>query len=480
MPAILAVSLVLRLAFLNEPFERDEGAYAYIGAEILRGAVPYRDVIDMKPPGIYYLYALGIAIFGETTQAIRIFTALYSLLTVYAVFLVTRLISGPTAGLIAALLHGIFSSAPLLQGSSSNTEVFLVLPALLIIYFLLQSVEFNHRRNLFFCGIACAASILIKTVAMPFVLLAALSTIARPRSINTGREKMLDISALATGPVMLGSITLAYFFLNGALEDFIYWNMTFPLRYFSSSVGGPLFASTAVMLLPTLLPLIVIAIPAFFGIICKSRTWKEYVAALTLPAALTAVILPGKHFPHYFILLVPPLAILTAMGIARFWTMQRRQVVCWAAIFVFSLLVSLSAQFKYYLIYTPYEVSMEKYGPVFVESLDVARYLKERTSPSDYIFQWGFQMELYYLSSRRSPVPFISSTLVTGPRNSADSIQQLLAGINQKKPKYIVFEKKWGDLPGSKEMAEIISRDYFLEATVAYAEIHRRKSNNTR
>jgi hypothetical protein len=51
----------------------------------------------------------------------------------------------------------------------------------------------------------------------------------------------------------------------------------------------------------------------------------------------------------------------------------------------------------------------------------------------------------------------------------------MVEGIHEKKPKYIVFQKEWGYVPGAEEISEILSRDYFLEATVAYAKIYRRK-----
>jgi hypothetical protein len=110
-----------------------------------------------------------------------------------------------------------------------------------------------------------------------------------------------------------------------------------------------------------------------------------------------------------------------------------------------------------------------------VESLEVARYLKERTLPSDYIFQWGLEMELYFLTSRRSPVPFTASLFVGWSKDPAAAARRMVEGIHEKKPKYIVFQKEWGYVPGAEEISEILSRDYFLEATVAYAKIYRRK-----
>ena len=54
---ILALGLSFRAGALDFPLARDEGAYAYIGANLTSGIVPYRDAFDHKPPGIYLFYA---------------------------------------------------------------------------------------------------------------------------------------------------------------------------------------------------------------------------------------------------------------------------------------------------------------------------------------------------------------------------------------------------------------------------------------
>ena len=57
-PVISALTFFLRIPFWSRPFEMDEGLYAYGGWQILKGLILYRDLYDLKPPGIYYLNAL--------------------------------------------------------------------------------------------------------------------------------------------------------------------------------------------------------------------------------------------------------------------------------------------------------------------------------------------------------------------------------------------------------------------------------------
>src|SRR5690606_12396057 len=68
--AVAALALALRAPVAALPFERDEGEYAYLAWRWGEGEVPYRDAFDQKPPGVFALFALGLA-FGETPAAVR-------------------------------------------------------------------------------------------------------------------------------------------------------------------------------------------------------------------------------------------------------------------------------------------------------------------------------------------------------------------------------------------------------------------------
>src|SRR5438552_3773650 len=52
--ALAATALLPELWF---PLARDQGVFACVAGRILRGALPYRDAWDIKPPPIYLTYA---------------------------------------------------------------------------------------------------------------------------------------------------------------------------------------------------------------------------------------------------------------------------------------------------------------------------------------------------------------------------------------------------------------------------------------
>ena len=66
-----AALLLTRYHFLDVPLERDESAYAYMGKLALEGGAPYRDFYEMKPPLIFYAYAVLVKVFGFSFVGLR-------------------------------------------------------------------------------------------------------------------------------------------------------------------------------------------------------------------------------------------------------------------------------------------------------------------------------------------------------------------------------------------------------------------------
>jgi hypothetical protein len=60
------------LQILTFSYGRDQGIYAVVGDGVLHGKMPYKDLWDFKPPGIFLVYALAQGLFGRAMVSIRV------------------------------------------------------------------------------------------------------------------------------------------------------------------------------------------------------------------------------------------------------------------------------------------------------------------------------------------------------------------------------------------------------------------------
>ena len=266
-----------------------------------------------------------------------------------------------------------------------------------------------------------------------------------------------------------------FFWLKGKLRR---QNVTIPIFY--SKGGGVLGPPLDVMihyLTPEFLCLVLVAVPTALWLLATKRDLASIFVALLVPAAWLGVWMPGKYFPHYFIQLFPFLALLAGIGAAQVFSRRRVLLAVVGPVIVAAFLYYPYKEHDFFHTYTPEEVSMIKYGNVFADSVYVAKYLRERTIPSDCIFQWGFEPELYFLTDRPTITPYISSTIFANLREPKPAILSLIDSLNRRKPKYIIVQPEWAEWLGVNELSELVQRDYDLETRLRYAFIYRRRSS---
>jgi hypothetical protein len=133
---------------------------------------------------------------------------------------------------------------------------------------------------------------------------------------------------------------------------------------------------------------------------------------LIVPAAVAA---PGKFYPHYYQLWLPPLCIAAGWSLAAIGARTRApNAVTSAAGGAVALALGLAVGPAYAL--SAADWSDTKYGDVFLRSRDVAQEVREMIGPGETFFQWGNEPEIY-LYARRSPPTGVlwAQHMQTGP-----------------------------------------------------------------
>ena len=125
--ALIALcALALRWNALGDPnYQIDETFYLLVGDAMHHGALPYVDIWDRKPPGLFAIYWLAAAA-PDPVLGYQLLALLSATLTAWLVRAIAAGLAGPRAGLLAALAY-LAMLQPLL-GGGGQSPVFYNLP----------------------------------------------------------------------------------------------------------------------------------------------------------------------------------------------------------------------------------------------------------------------------------------------------------------------------------------------------------------
>ena len=112
------------------PLSVDEGGYGYVAHWWARGADLYGDVWVDRPQGLLLLYRWASTLPGSDRFDIRLMAALWSCAIAVVLGLLITRVAGRRAGAAAALLSGLLSTSPVIEGFTANGELMATLPAL--------------------------------------------------------------------------------------------------------------------------------------------------------------------------------------------------------------------------------------------------------------------------------------------------------------------------------------------------------------
>lgn len=414
--------------FLNEPLERDEGAYAYIAQRLSAGELPYRDIYDHKPPAVYFIYAAIFKLMGQSILSIRLFTLFYCMLTTLSLFAVGYLLWGRIGGMLSALLYAFFSGGPYIQGTSANTETFMVLPMVLALYCFLRGTRDGGRgtvTNLFLAGIFSGLAVMIKQVAVANFL------------VLVGFAGLISLIPLLLGFTTFPLIFTLFFWLRGALPDFINAMLFENLAYVAGKTfrwGGFFRTVTRENLI---LWLLVIFSTAY--ILFRERKPENLLLSGWAIFSVLGVVLGRSFYGHYFIQAIPGLVLMSSYALLK---LSRHSLSAAAGmlVFLFLTLPVLSSRYPFHFM-SGDEISVQKYGIYnFVLAKEAAQFIRQKSSGNNTIYVWGAEPEIYFYSQRRAASKFIYFyPLLENSGRGKERRLEMMGEMRQNSPQYIIL-----------------------------------------
>jgi len=381
--AVVAVAVHVP-SLTNRPLNSDE-AYAATQAQVInRGGRLYVDTVDRKPPIVPYLYAAAFRVTGrDDLLPLRILALGADVVT--ALLLAAearRRLQRDRAGLIAGLLFlGGSAAFYATDFQTANFEVFML--PLMVAGFTLAA-----RARPFASGAAIGLATLTKQTAAATLLPAAF--LAWRHGTGSRARRLVTLGLGAAAPIVV-----AFLALDGSA--FLHWVFTGNGGYLGT--GGAVGFVVHRALIQTLWFLLAtIALVALAAL--AARRWRADLDLwLWVAAGIVAVATGLRFFGHYYLQLLPPLALLATRPLVD----ASRRALAAAAI---ALAVPI-AFFAHQQIGRPLSHTERV-------AADLTRYV-QRTVPRDgRLLIWGHLPEVYWRSDRPPATRFATTEFLTG------------------------------------------------------------------
>jgi hypothetical protein len=450
---VIAASAVIRGRLVSMPLERDEGEYAYIAQQMLKGVPPYVSAYSMKLPGIYVVYAAFLVLFGQTHIAVHIGLIIFNSATIFVIFLLTRRMFRGLAGVAAGCAYAILSLLGPAMAVTANAEHFVVLPALIGV--LIIAAPLRHLRPwvVFIAALFFGLAFVTKQHGILFAVFGALYLLygnLRCRPIQWKRTIGNQL-VFITGVIIPFAFVCLYYWRAGLLDKFRFWVFTYARDYATTvppDAAWYLFRTTIIPIVQVSFLIWLFALAGLFMVFIRriARVHLPFVIGFVVFSFLA--ICPGLYFRgHYFILFFPAVALAAGAGFDWFSGIFAKvgsrffRGVLIAVAGLICIGVSLYKQRLYLLELSPTDVSRFLYdGNPFPESLEVAEYIKKNSSPDDTIAILGSEPQICFYANRRSATGFIYVYPLMETHQYARKMQyRMIEEIILAKPRWLVF-----------------------------------------
>jgi len=519
--ALVAVPFFAMLSQLDRPLDGDEGVYSTMARLLLEGGVPYRDLFDNKPPLQYAWFSVGLALFGDNVESLRLIVGLVMSATALCVYLAGARLFPPLGGYVSL---AVFSASQFVVPSLMNgpPEALMVLPETAAFLALLYGLRTARQRWFFLAGLLFGLAVLTKPVAIwpavsfvPAILFLAPRTPAAQSAGDLGAPRAFlrpaDLASvglyIAGGLIALLGV-LTPFILAHSLGDLYDSLVTFNLQ-FSSSLSTADRASRLVhsMLGMLLNPGLTTVLTTGVLALCLTgltlpRMRVEQVAFLIFAiAGIVGLSTTGYFFLHHYVQLFPALALACAgavQAVPRLARSRRNRLALVGAVafFVVSPIAIATAMDKSAIIPEPNQDPAYRAVPVerrfrladdeFIASwnqrhIALGAYLNAHTTRDDliHVHGGGTSNSPTYFYADRAPAAryFFDTPLRLHPEQRDILIEQLRVAqpkfiVDTFRPDYTYSSENFDSHPPA--FLAFLNEQYELVGTMDFADVYRR------
>lgn len=221
-------SLVVRCqTFGNPVLGYDEQFYLLMGDRMLHGALPYVDLFDRKPVGLFLIFAAIRELGGDGFIQYKIVASLFAAATGYGIYRIAKPVSSGFAGGAVGALYILWLN--LMEGVGGQAQVFYNLPVLLAAALTWRAID--TRRHIVAKGsgamLLIGVALQIKYTAVFEGVFFGIALLWVHGQTAAGWSRRAAAAVLWIGVALLPTAAAMLFYASrGALQPFIFANFT--------------------------------------------------------------------------------------------------------------------------------------------------------------------------------------------------------------------------------------------------------------
>ncbi len=470
---VLLSIVILRIPTFFEPYwYGDEAIYLTIGNAMNNGARLYAEIVDHKTPLIYYFARVPDQV------SFRILLLGWMIMTTVAFAQVARFFfkTEKAAG-FATAIFALLTTLPWFEGNIPNGELFVMGFVLLALRALTHTTfirSFFHgtaqplssKDWVWLYGAGCALGLAVLTKVPAVFDAAALGALLLLPLLVTRTKVLPALAQSAQRAIVLGIgvatpiiVSILYFVAIGAGHDYLTYGLLYNFHYTGTWILS--FNNPLVAFLYTFPGKASVLLAGFAAVILLRTTLPKAVQFFTVWAlcALFASLLSNRPYPHYFMQVVPPIALLVAAVMEYYSANKSARItttlsaafllfLCYGVLTTLAVgLYPVAPYYKHFWKFFTRQQNYTEYRNAFNYLMDnnyaAAKYLAG--SKDDKLFIWGTNPTLYALTKKQPVGAFTVSFHIKDLHLYAQTMQAVTAY----KPEFIVvMHDETTELPG--------------------------------
>jgi len=424
---------------------RDSGMFLYFGRMILYGKTPYRDIWDNKPPGVYFINALGLWIGQDTRWGVWLLEWVFLLTAIILGYRLLKDVYGKTAAILGTLAW-LLGLKQVLNYGNGVEEYSLLFSFIALSLFIHSISSLSKRAYIFDIAIGAAAAINFSIRANNIgAQLAIITTLVLWAWINRDYKVLFKrLTWIIAGGLITLLVIAGYCQVNGflgsMLQAAVFYNYFYSGNHFNLqngiSSGFVNLSFVAWMALTGYLFLI-------YFLVVKKNSHKispfYLLVLVSWPIEIILSSLSGRGYEHYYINWMPSFCLSCGFLVYFAGSRFNAFIEKYHQVFLVILALSLAILFKGDL--APYRsMFMDRMNHgTWVEKMDpMSEYIIHHSGPNDKILAWGGQLGINFLSRRNTLDAYYEYPLYVSSPFTQTITEQFYNDLSQNSPLYII------------------------------------------